>query len=34
MEMARTDAREFRHHLLKRQELCEQLLGLLAQQVP
>jgi hypothetical protein len=30
-EVARTDAKEFRHHLLKRQELCERLLGILEQ---
>jgi hypothetical protein len=29
MEVARTDAKEFRHHLLKRQDLCERLLGML-----
>jgi hypothetical protein len=28
-EVARTDAREFRHHVRKRQEVCERLLGLL-----
>jgi len=29
MEVARTDAREFRHEMVKRQEVCERLLGLL-----
>jgi hypothetical protein len=29
LEVARTDAREFRHELLKRQDLCEHLLELL-----
>lgn len=29
MEVARTDAREFRHEMVKRQEICERLLGLL-----
>ena len=28
-EVARTDAREFRHGLLKRQELCERLVEIL-----
>ena len=27
MEVARTDARDVRHELLKRQDLCERLLG-------
>lgn len=26
MEVARTDARDFRHELIKRQDLCERLL--------
>jgi hypothetical protein len=26
LEVARTDAREFRHELVKRQELCERML--------
>lgn len=29
MEVARTEAREFRHEMVKRQEVCERLLGLL-----
>jgi len=29
LEVARTDARAFRHDLVKRQDLCERLLGLL-----
>jgi hypothetical protein len=29
MEVARTDARDFRHEMVKRQEVCEHLLGLL-----
>jgi hypothetical protein len=29
LEVARTDAREFRHEMVKRQEVCEHLLGLL-----
>jgi hypothetical protein len=29
MEVARTDARDFRHELVKRQEVCERLLELL-----
>jgi len=31
MEVARTDAREFRHEMVKRQDVCERLLGLLDQ---
>ena len=31
MEVARTDSREFRHELLKRQDVCEKLLELLEQ---
>ncbi len=31
MEIARTDSREFRHELLKRQDVCEKLLELLEQ---
>ena len=27
MELARTDARDYRHDLVKRQDLCERLLG-------
>jgi hypothetical protein len=30
-EVARTEAREFRHEMVKRQNLCERLLGLLDQ---
>jgi hypothetical protein len=30
-EVSRTEAREFRHDLVKRQELCERLLELLEQ---
>jgi hypothetical protein len=30
-EVARTDAREFRHELVKRQDLCERILGVLEQ---
>lgn len=29
LEVARTDARDFRRDLVKRQDLCERLLGLL-----
>lgn len=29
MEVARTDARDFRHDLVKRQDLCERLLEVL-----
>jgi hypothetical protein len=32
-EVARTEVREFRHELLKRQELCERLLDLLEHSV-
>ena len=31
MEVARTDVRDLRHELLKRQDLCEKLLELLEQ---
>jgi hypothetical protein len=31
MEVARTEAREFRHEMVKRQNLCERLLDLLNQ---
>ena len=31
MEVARTDARDFRHEMVKRQEVCERLLGMLDQ---
>ncbi len=31
MEVARTEAREFRHEMVKRQDLCERLLRLLDQ---
>jgi len=31
MEVARTDARDYRHELFKRQDLCERLLGELEQ---
>jgi hypothetical protein len=31
LEVARTEARDFRHDLLKRQDLCERLLGLLSE---
>lgn len=30
-EVARTDSHEFRHELVKRQDLCERLLGMLAE---
>jgi hypothetical protein len=32
LEVARTEVKEFRHHLLERQELCERLLGMLEDQ--
>jgi hypothetical protein len=30
-EVARTEARDFRHELVKRQDLCERMLGMLDQ---
>jgi len=33
-EVARTDAHEFRHELVKRQEVCEHLLGILEETEP